>query len=51
VILLGAGRAALYPALVPPFSLLIGLLALGQVPSPPQLVGLVIVIIGFRLTQ
>jgi drug/metabolite transporter (DMT)-like permease len=51
VILLGAGRAALYPSLVPPFSLLIGLLALGQVPSLPQLVGLIIVIIGFRLTQ
>jgi drug/metabolite transporter (DMT)-like permease len=51
VILLGAGRAALYPSLVPPFSLLVGLLVLGQVPSLPQLVGLLIVIIGFRLTQ
>ena len=51
VILLGAGRAALYPALVPPFSLLIGLLTLGQVPSLPQIVGLVVVIAGFRLTQ
>jgi drug/metabolite transporter (DMT)-like permease len=51
VILLGAGRAALYPSLVPPFSLLIGLLALGQVPSLPQLVGLLVVIVGFRLTQ
>jgi len=49
--LLGAGRAALYPSLVPPFSLLIGLPALGQVPSLPQLVGLVVVIAGFRLTQ
>jgi drug/metabolite transporter (DMT)-like permease len=51
VILLGAGRAALYPSLVPPFSLLIGLLTLGEVPSLPQIVGLVVVIIGFRLTQ
>jgi len=51
VILLGAGRAALYPSLVPPFSLLIGLPALGQVPSLPQLVGLLVVIAGFRLTQ
>jgi drug/metabolite transporter (DMT)-like permease len=51
VILLGAGRAALYPSLVPPFSLLIGFLALGEVPSIAQLAGLAIVVIGFRLTQ
>jgi drug/metabolite transporter (DMT)-like permease len=51
VILLGAGRAALYPSLVPPFSLFIGFLALGEVPSIAQLAGLAIVIIGFRLTQ
>jgi drug/metabolite transporter (DMT)-like permease len=51
VILLGAGRASLYPSLVPPFSLLIGFLALGEVPSISQLVGLVVVVIGFRLTQ
>jgi len=49
--LLGVGRAALYPSLVPPFTLLVGFLALGEVPSPWQLVGLVIVIAGFRLTQ
>ena len=51
VILLGASRAALYPSLVPPFSLLIGFLALGEVPSISQLAGLAIVVIGFRLTQ
>jgi drug/metabolite transporter (DMT)-like permease len=51
VILLGTGRAALYPSLVPPFSLLIGFLTLGEVPSLSQLIGLAIVIIGFRLTQ
>jgi drug/metabolite transporter (DMT)-like permease len=51
VILLGAGRAALYPSLVPPFSLLLGFLTLGEVPSIAQLVGLVVVVIGFRLTQ
>jgi drug/metabolite transporter (DMT)-like permease len=49
VILLGAGRAATFPALVPGFSLIIGYLALGAVPSLPQLAGLVIVVIGFRL--
>jgi drug/metabolite transporter (DMT)-like permease len=51
VVLLGAGRAALYPSLVPPFSLLLGFLVLGEVPSVAQLVGLAIVVAGFRLTQ
>jgi drug/metabolite transporter (DMT)-like permease len=51
VILLGVGRAALFPALVPPFTLLIGYLTLGEVPSVSQFVGLAIVLIGFRLTQ
>ncbi len=51
VILLGAGRAALYPSLVPPFSLLLGFLTLGEVPSLAQLAGLAIVVVGFRLTQ
>jgi drug/metabolite transporter (DMT)-like permease len=51
VILLGAGRAALYPSLVPVFSLLIGFLVLGEAPSIAQLIGLAIVVIGFRLTQ
>ena len=48
VILLGAGRAAVFPALVPGFSLVVGYLALGVVPSVPQLIGLVVVLIGFR---
>jgi drug/metabolite transporter (DMT)-like permease len=51
VILLGAGRAALFPALVPPFTLLIGAVALGEIPSALQLVGLVVVLAGFQLTQ
>jgi drug/metabolite transporter (DMT)-like permease len=51
VVLLGVARAALYPALVPPFTLLIGALALGEIPSAWQLAGLVIVVVGFRLTQ
>jgi drug/metabolite transporter (DMT)-like permease len=49
--LLAASRAALYPSLVPPFSLLIGFLALGEIPSTPQLAGLAVVVVGFRLTQ
>lgn len=48
VVLLGAGRAATFPALVPGFSLIIGYLALGVVPSLPQLIGLAIVAVGFR---
>jgi drug/metabolite transporter (DMT)-like permease len=48
VILIGAGRAAVFPALVPGFSLIIGYLALGVVPSLPQLIGLAIVVVGFR---
>lgn len=51
VILLGVGRAVLYPALVPPFTLLIGALAIGEIPSMMQLIGLLVVIVGFRLTQ
>ena len=51
VVLLGAGRAVLFTALVPAITLLIGYLALGEVPSVSQLIGLVIVVIGFRLTQ
>jgi drug/metabolite transporter (DMT)-like permease len=50
VTILGAGRAATFPALVPGFSMIIGYLALGIVPSWAQVVGLAIVLIGFRLT-
>lgn len=50
VALLGAGRASTFPALVPGFSLIIGVLALGIVPSLAQLVGLAIVLVGFRFT-
>ena len=51
VVLLGAGRAAVFPTLVPPCVLLIGWLVLGERPSVLQLTGLAIVLIGFRLTQ
>jgi drug/metabolite transporter (DMT)-like permease len=50
VTLLGAGRAATFPALVPGFAVVIGYLALGIIPSIAQLIGLAIVLIGFRLT-
>jgi drug/metabolite transporter (DMT)-like permease len=51
VVLLGVGRAAVFPSLVPGFTLLIGFLAIGEVPSIAQLVGFAIVLVGFRLTQ
>jgi drug/metabolite transporter (DMT)-like permease len=51
VVLLGVSRAAVFPALVPPFTLLTGYLILGEVPSMVQLFGLAVVAIGFRLTQ
>jgi drug/metabolite transporter (DMT)-like permease len=51
VVLLGASRAVLFPSLVPPFTLAIGYLTIGEVPTTAQLAGLVIVIAGFRLTQ
>lgn len=48
VSILGAGRAATFPALVPGFSLVIGFLALGIVPSLAQFIGLAVVLVGFR---
>ena len=48
---LGAGRAAVFPALVPGFTMLAGFLILGEVPSIAQLAGLAIVAIGFRLAM
>jgi drug/metabolite transporter (DMT)-like permease len=51
ITLLGAGRAAVFPALVPPFVLLFGWLALGEVPSAPQLTGLATILLGFWLAQ
>ncbi len=51
VALLGAARATIFPALVPPVTLLIGWLALGNVPTPLQLTGLALVFMGFLLAQ
>jgi drug/metabolite transporter (DMT)-like permease len=51
VMLLGASRAALFPALVPAITLLIGFLVLGDVPSLAQLAGLAVVGVGFRLAM
>jgi drug/metabolite transporter (DMT)-like permease len=51
VFLLGAARAAVFTALVPPFTLLLGWGLLGETPSLVQIAGLVVVLVGFRMTQ
>ncbi|MGP0093770.1 MAG: DMT family transporter [Xanthobacteraceae bacterium] len=51
VMLLGAGRAAVFASLVPGFTLVAGFLVLGEAPTLYQLAGFVIVLLGFRLTQ
>jgi drug/metabolite transporter (DMT)-like permease len=49
VALLGPGRAAVFPALVPGFTMAIGFVFLGVVPTLPQLAGFAIVTAGFAL--
>ena len=51
IALIGAGRAAIFFSLVPPFVLLIGWLVLGETPTLLQVMGLIIVLVGFPLTQ
>jgi len=48
---LGAGRAAVFPAMVPALTLLIGWLLLGEPPTAVQTAGLVTVLVGFYLAQ
>jgi drug/metabolite transporter (DMT)-like permease len=48
---LGAGRAAVFPALVPGFTMLAGFLVLGEVPSLAQLAGLALVALGFKFAM
>jgi len=51
VVLLGASRAAVFPALVPGFTMLTGFLVLGEIPSVVQIIGFVMVTIGFRFAM
>ena len=46
VVLLGVSRAVLFPAIVPALSTVIGIPALGEIPNPLQIAGLVLVSIG-----
>ena len=45
---LGTGRGATFSALVPGFTILVGVLALGEWPTAIQLAGLAVVAVGFR---
>jgi drug/metabolite transporter (DMT)-like permease len=49
--LLGGGRGAVFPSLVPGFTIVIGIVALGEMPSLGQVAGFSIVMLGFWLTQ
>ena len=51
VTLLGAGRASTFPALVPGLTMAIGFVVLGEIPSVTQLIGLAIVVLGFRFAM
>lgn len=48
---LGAGRASTFPTLVPGLTMAIGFVALGEIPSVLQLVGLAVVVVGFRFAM
>ncbi len=48
---LGTGRGATFSALVPAFTMLIGVVALGEMPTIMQLGGLAVVAVGFRLVM
>jgi drug/metabolite transporter (DMT)-like permease len=48
---LGAGRAAVFPSLVPPLVLLLAWIVLGEQPTAIQLSGLVVALCGFQLAQ
>ena len=48
---LGAARAAIFPATVPGLTLLLGWILLGEAPTTLQIAGLVTVLLGFYLAQ
>ena len=49
--LLGVARAAVFPAMVPALTILVGWLLLGEPPTALQATGLVLVLSGFYLAQ
>jgi drug/metabolite transporter (DMT)-like permease len=48
---LGTGRGATFSALVPAFTMIVGVLTLGEMPTVIQLGGLAVVAVGFRLVM
>jgi drug/metabolite transporter (DMT)-like permease len=48
VSLLGSSRASMFPALVPVFAVGLGIVVIGEIPTAMRLIGLAIVVIGFR---
>lgn len=51
VSILGAGRTSMFIALVPVFSVVLGIVLIGEIPTAMRLVGLAIVVIGFRFAM
>jgi len=51
VMLLGAGRAGVFAALVPGFALALGFVTIDEVPTAMQLTGFALVMIGFRFVM
>jgi drug/metabolite transporter (DMT)-like permease len=51
VSILGAGRASMFVALVPVFSVVLGIVLIGEIPTAMRLIGLAIVLIGFRFAM
>ncbi|MCL4710862.1 MAG: DMT family transporter [Pseudorhodoplanes sp.] len=45
---LGAGRASIFTALVPMFAMILGVLLIAEIPTLMRIVGLAIVVVGFR---
>jgi drug/metabolite transporter (DMT)-like permease len=48
---LGTGRGASFSALVPAFTMVVGVMTLGEMPTVIQLAGLAVVAVGFRLVM
>jgi drug/metabolite transporter (DMT)-like permease len=51
VSILGASRASMFIALVPVFSVALGIVLIGEIPTLTRLIGLAIVVIGFRFAM
>ncbi len=51
VSILGSSRASMFIALVPVFSVVLGIALIGEIPTAMRLVGLAIVVIGFRFAM